>query len=89
MDLISKEGSCADAVVVEGACGCRSYFGVSIQRGLSAWGWEALGLAGPFITWKVTAINMNSNINMLHLFSFFRKLCPKLRHGIIIGTEKK
>ena len=30
----------------EEACGCLSYFGVFIQRGLSAWGWEGLKLAG-------------------------------------------
>ena len=43
MDLISKVG-----VIVLMGCsgGCWSYFGVSIQRSLSAWGWEGLKLAG-------------------------------------------
>ena len=65
------------------------YFGVSIQKGLSAWGWQALGLTGAFTTWEVTPIDMDSNIKYYVMFVFlFRKLCPKLRHEIIIGTEK-
>ena len=39
-----------------------SCFGVSIQRGLSAWAWEGLGLAGAFITWEVTSMDTDSNI---------------------------
>ena len=83
-------GHCVDGVVMGGgggAGGCWSYFGISIQRCLSAWGWESLGLAWPFITWEVTPIDMDSDIKY-HACFFFRKLCPKLRHEIIIGTEK-
>ena len=48
-----------------GAGGCWSYFGVSIQRGLSAWGWQGLGLTRAFTTWDV-----DSNIKYYAMFVF-------------------
>ena len=61
----------------ERAGGCWSYFGVSIQRGLSAWGWQGLGLTGTFTTWEVTPTDMDSNIKyyvLLYLSNVLRTM---------------
>ena len=72
VDLINRVGGhCADGVVVGGTGGCWSYFGVSVHRDLSAWGWQGLGLTGTFTTWEVTPIDVDSNIKYYAVcFSF-------------------
>ena len=63
-----------------GAGGCWSYFGVSIQRGLSTWGWQGLGLTGAFTTWEVTPIDMDSNIKYYAMFVFlFQEIVSKAK----------
>ena len=52
-------------------------------RDLSAYGWQCLGLAGAFISWEVTPIDMDSNIKYYVMFVFlFQEIVSKANGSI-------
>ena len=82
-------GHCADGDMVGGLWLLVLYWGFHSERLV------CLGLGGSGVSWGLhhlggNPIDMDSNIKYDVMFVFlFQKLCPRLRHEIIIGTEKK